>query len=255
MQNLKKMTKRLWILLFVLSLGFSMIWLLPSQKEMVLSRLSKDLPKSIAGWQSRKQQVSKAELEVLAADTEFARKWYFTPALPGFNGVEVSVVFSGKDINNSLHRPEVCLRAQGWNFVRQRSLVLSGILPGGEDLPVRELVCVRPRVEQNGVEPPKNKDGEPVYDMRIHYYTFFGAEKIVSGHYERTFTDIEARLLHGYDQQWAYATFSVGVTSVYLDQGFNIPDDQIYDKQQSIQIMQEFMKKLLPQLVKPNGNF
>lgn len=253
MQDLKKMTKRLWVLLGVLTLGFSMIWLLPRQKEMVVSRLSKDLPETIAGWQSRKTQVSDEEKKVLADDTEFSRRHYGNSMLPGFNGVEVSVVFSGKDINNSLHRPEVCLRAQGWNFVRERSIVIPGMLADGEDLPVRELVCIRPRIKHEGVEPPKNKDGEPVYDMRIQYYTFFGAEKIVSGHYDRTFADIEARLLKGYDQQWAYATFSVGVTSVYRDQGFNIPDDQVYDEEQSIQMMQEFMKKLLPQVVSSSG--
>jgi hypothetical protein len=249
MQDLKKMTKRLWILLGLLTLGFSMIWLLPRQKDMVVSRLSKDLPETIAGWQSKKQQVSDKEKKTLADDTEFSRRSYTNPGLPEFGGVEVSVVFSGKDINNSLHRPEVCLRAQGWNFVRERSLVIPGILAGGEDLPVREIASIRPRVEREGVEPPKNKDGEPIYDMRIQYYTYFGAEKIVSSHYDRTFIDIEARLLYGYDQQWAYATFSVGVTSVYRDQGFNIPDDQVYDEEQSTQMMLELMKKLLPQVV------
>ena len=94
MQDLKKMTKRLWILLGVLSLGFSMIWLLPKQKEMVVSRLSKDLPPAIAGWQSRKTQVSDEEKTVLADDTEFSRRHYYNPALPGFNGVEVSVVLN-----------------------------------------------------------------------------------------------------------------------------------------------------------------
>ena len=251
MQDFKKMTKRLWILLGVMALGFSMIWILPKQKEMVMSRLSQDLPELVAGWESRETQVSEREKKLLAPDTEFSRRSYSNPGLPRFGGIEVSVVFSGKDINNSLHRPEICLRAQGWNFVRERSLIIPGVLPGGEDLPVREIACIRPRVVRDGVEPPKNKDGEPIYDMRIQYYTFFGAEKIVSGHYDRTFADIEARLLHGYDQQWAYATFSVGVTSVYRDQGFDIPASQVYDEEQSVQMMLELMKKLLPVVVKP----
>ena len=252
MKDLKKMTKRLWMLLGILFLGFSVIWILPKQKDMVVSRLSKELPEQIAGWYSKKTAVTKEEKKVLADDTEFSRRHYQNPGLPGFSGVEVSVVFSGKDINNSLHRPEVCLDAQGWNFVRQRSIVIPRLLAGGEDLPVRELVCIRPQKAENGVEPPKNKDGEPVYDMRIQYYTYIGAEKVVSGHYERTFADIEARLLKGYDQQWAYATFSVRVNSVYRDQGFDIPDDQYYDEEQSVQMMQELMKKLLPKVVTPS---
>ena len=254
MKEVKKITKRLWVLFGFLSLGFSMIWILPKQKEMVMSRLSQDLPELVAGWESKETQVSEREKKLLAPDTEFSRRSYYNPGLPRFGGIEVSVVFSGKDINNSLHRPEICLRAQGWNFMRERSLVIPGILAGGEDLPVREIVCIRPRVKHEGVEPPKNKDGDPIYDMRIQYYTFFGAEKIVSGHYERTFADIEARLLKGYDQQWAYATFSVGVTSVYRDQGFDIPASQVYDEEQSVQMMQELMKNLLPEVVAERSN-
>lgn len=242
-------TKRLWVLLVILVVGLSSIWLLPKQKEMAISRLSKNLPVSVDSWTSEKREVSPAELKILAADTEFARRFYTDTSNKDFSGIEVSVVFSGKDINNSLHRPEVCLRGQGWNFTRERSIVIPNVFVDGSGLPVREIVCVRPRVKHNGVEPPKNKFGEPVYDKRIQYYTFFGAEEIVSGHYDRTFADIEARLLQGYDQQWAYATFSVPVTSVYREQGFKIPDDQVFDEAQSAERMEEFMRKLLPQVV------
>ncbi|MFC5050686.1 exosortase-associated EpsI family protein [Rubritalea spongiae] len=244
-------TKRLWVLLVILAVGFSSIWLLPKQKEMAVSRLSKDLPVSLDSWTSEKREVSAAELKILAEDTEFARRFYKDTTNQGFAGVEVSVVFSGKDINNSLHRPEVCLRGQGWNFVRERSIVIPNVFEDGSGLPVREIVCVRPRVAHDGVEPPKNMFGEPVYDKRIQYYTFFGAEKIVSGHYDRTFVDIQARLLKGYDQQWAYATFSVPVTSVYREQGFQIPDEQVFDEAQSAELMEEFMRKLLPEVVAP----
>ena len=249
MHDIKKLVVRLWVLLALLTVGFSLIWLLPKQKEMVISRLSKNLPETVAGWDSEKRQVSEEERKVLAGDTEFARRFYYNDALSGFGGVEVSVVFSGKDINNSLHRPEVCLRAQGWNFTQQRSIIIPGVLSDGGDLPVREIVCVRPRTKQGDVEPPKNKDGEPVYDKRIQYYTFIGAREMVSGHYDRTFEDIKARLIGGYDQQWAYATFSTGVTSVYRDQGFNIPDEQVYDDEASTKIMQAFIKSLLPKVL------
>lgn len=251
MHDTKKLVVRLWVLLVLLTVGFSLIWLLPKQKEMVISRLSKNLPETVAGWGSQKRQVSEEERKVLAGDTEFARRFYHTDALEGFGGIEVSVVFSGKDINNSLHRPEVCLRAQGWNFTQQRSIVIPGVLPDGGDLPVREIVCVRPRTKQGDVEPPKNNKGEPVYDKRIQYYTFIGAREMVSGHYDRTFEDIKARLIGGYDQQWAYATFSTGVTSVYRDQGFNIPDEQVYDDEASTEIMQSFIKSLLPEVLNP----
>lgn len=250
MQHIKAMKKRAWVLLGILTVGFSLIWLLPKQKDMVLSRLSKELPEVLAGWKSEKMRVSEEEKKVLADDTEFSRRSYYNPSLKGFPGIEVSVVFSGKDINNSLHRPEVCLHAQGWNFVRERTIIVPNIFADGSGIPVREIVCVRPRVGQGDQEPPKNKDGEPIYDKLIQYYTFFGSEKIVSGHYARTFADIKARLLGGYDQQWAYATFSTSVTSIYRDQGFDLPVDEVYDEEQSSEMMQQFMRELLPTVVK-----
>jgi hypothetical protein len=240
---------RLWGVFGVLAIGLSSVWLMPSQEEMKPSLLSTELPRAFNNWQSEKRSVSQAELTVLSSDTEFERRFYRSSALEGFAGVEVSFVFSGRDLNNSIHRPERCLRTQGWNFLRERSLVIPNVFADGSGLPVREIVCVRPRVRADGEAPPLNKFGEPIYDKRIQYYTFFGAEKIVSGHYERTFADIEARLLKGYDQQWAYATFSVPVTSVYKDQGFNIPDAQVFDEEQSALVMQDFIRELLPQVV------
>ena len=252
MEKVEIIQKRLWILVLVLGLGFSSIWLLPKHDQMVPSLLVKDLPESLGSWVSKRQSVSDAERKILAADTEFARRYYQNREDPHFTGVEASVVFSGKDINNSIHRPEICLRAQGWNFKSERSLKIPGVLPDGEGLPVREIVCVRPRIAADGGEVPQNKDGEPVYDKRIQYYTFFGADEIVSGHYERTFADIRGRLFGGYDQQWAYATFSVGVTSVYQDQGFEIPEEANFDAAQSREKLEEFLKLLLPKIVPHN---
>lgn len=243
------MLKRTWILLLVLTVGFSSIWALPKQKQMVLSRLSPILPEQVAGWDSEVRQVGERELKLLAKDTSFARRGYDSPALPDFRGVEVSVVFSGKDINNSLHRPEICLRAQGWNFVQERSIKLKGVMPDGSDLPVREIVCVRPRTKMNGIDPPTNKQGDPLYDRRIQYYTFFGSEEIVSGHYARTWVDVKTRVVGGYDQQWAYATFSSTVTSAYREQGFLNNDEKVYDDQQTAAVMADFIKKLLPKVL------
>ncbi len=217
---------------------------------MVPSILSQEIPESLVDWESQKRVVSDEERKILAADTEFARRYYSNVKMSNFPGVEASVVFSGKDINNSLHRPEVCLRAQGWNFVSERSILVPNLLSGGEGVPFREIVCVRPRVSKDNKRVPMNKWGNPLYDKQILYYTFFGSEKVVSGHYERTFEDIKGRLLGGYDQQWAYATFSVGVTSVYREQGFNIKDEAVFDEDESRKVMEEFLGLFLPEVVR-----
>lgn len=245
MKNSSAMVKRLWILLVLLLGGFSSIWLLPEQGSIIPSQLSKDLPEALGDWASVKRVASKLERKVLADDTEFARRVYYDPSQLKGATVEVSVVFSGKDINNSLHRPEVCLRAQGWNLIRERSIVIPSALPDGTGLPVREIVCVHPQQSETG-EQIFDKNGQPLSVKRIQYYTFFGAHSIVSGHYDRTFEDIKGRLFGGYDQQWAYATFSIGVST-----GDSAQADAKNLEESSL-FLQEFMKDFLPQVLEEN---
>src|ERR1700726_1533427 len=71
------------------------------------------LPPVIGDWIGHDMPVTPREREVLAKDTQFARKLYDN--LAG-EEVYVSIVLSGEDMTNSIHRPERCLPAQGWNL-------------------------------------------------------------------------------------------------------------------------------------------
>jgi len=158
--------------------------------------------------------------------------------------VIVSVVFSGKDINNSLHRPEVCLRAQGWNFVSERDITLSDVLPDGNKFPMREIICTRPRL---GSE--QNTEGEVIVDKLIQYYTYIGSKAIVSGHYERTWEDVKSRVFKGADQQWAYLTVSMPVTQHLANQGVTILARESIDVDASRGQMNSLLNVLIPKLI------
>lgn len=240
-------TKRLVTLTALLTVGFSLLWVMSRSGERKLSRLSQGLPEYFDGWEGRKREVSQRELEILAEDTEFARMGYDRYNRPS---IEASVVFSGRDINNSIHRPERCLQAQGWNFVRMRKVVLKGVLPDGGDLPVKELVCVRPSFNPETKKPYLLPNGQQLVDTRVQYYTFFGHKSIVEEHYGRTFADMRDRLFEGYDQQWAYATFSAPVMKAYADQGINISSDLAeYDLDSTGELLKEFIKGVLPYIL------
>lgn len=212
------------------------------------SRLATELPAKFGAWEGTRVMVSERELSVLATDTRFERRVYERPFNGTLPGVEASFVFSGKDINNSIHRPEVCLVTQGWNFVRQRTLMISGILPDGEDLPVRELVCRKTRRNQDG-ELVRLPDGSFLEDWQILYYTFIGAESITASHYGRIFHDIRDRVIGGYDQQWAYATFSSLVPGKYAEQGIDIGILEPLDLDGAGGHLADFMRELLPDLL------
>src|SRR5205085_2637044 len=80
------------------------------------------LPEQLGKWVGRDQEITQKERDVLAKDTSFARKLYIDG-----RGREVfaSIVMSGQDLDNSIHRPERCLPAQGWSIVDSRLVKIS----------------------------------------------------------------------------------------------------------------------------------
>lgn len=236
----KAITRRIYTLAVLLTAGFSVIWILPKSESMKLSCLSRHLPMQFGPITGKREQITGKELQILAKDTEFERIQYVNRDQPYHPAVEVSVVFSGKDLNNSIHRPERCLRSQGWNFVKERSITLENVFPDGSDLPLREIVCKKPVVRE---------DGTTFEAMRAQYYTFFGHTGITESHYGRTFQDMKDRLFKGYDQQWAYATFSVPVTKIYADQGLMPDGPGVFDLEQSEEILEDFVRRLAPLVV------
>ncbi len=243
------LSRRLMVLGGVMALAFSAVFLLPEVSPMKESRLALQLPVEFGDWEGRPVAIGERELMILANDTSFERKSYtnwFNPSLPP---VEVSIVFSGKDLNNSIHRPEVCLRTQGWNFVSERFIAVPGVLQG-EAFPVKEIICSRKRRdEENNVL--KGPDGQPIEDWQILYYTFIGHERITPGHYQRTFADIHDRVVGGYDQRWAYATFATIVTGKYAEQGMQLGILKPMNLEQSGEFLGAFIRELLPKVVKP----
>ena len=251
------MNKRLSILFGFIALAFGLLFLLPSTPGMKPSRLSKNLPEDFGNWSGIPREPGELEKKVLAKDTEFRRIEYRdkNSRLPP---IETSIVFSGKNLSQSIHRPEVCFRAQGWTFVQENYLSLEGVLVDGQILPVKEMVCKRPAMMNPEVEgdppvPYLNDKGEQVFLWRVFYYTFFGHEDIVSGHYQRTFSDMKDRLIKGYDQRWAYATFSSFITSKYADQGLVSSNIKTFDESETKGLLVDFLKDLLPMIVAQSG--
>lgn len=247
------MNKRLLVLFLVLSVGFSSVWVMPREGERRLSCLSPNLPEKIEFWTGVKGAPDPKELGTLASDTEFSRMNYYHVTKPS---VEMSVVFSGRDINNSIHRPERCLKAQGWNFIKERTVTVENVLADGSDVKFREIICKKPSINQKTKQPILLADGKQRHDYHIQYYTFFGHSDIVEGHYARTFIDIRDRLIGGYDQQWAYATFSASVMGEYAKQGIGM-DDYLatYGMEETEGLLEDFIRLILPQVVQvPEGS-
>lgn len=225
-------TKRLLILAVALLAGFSTVALLPRAAESSPAGIAMQLPIFVGNWIGEDAAVSEKEREVLAPDTQYARKTYTN--LAG-DQIYVSIVLSGDDMTNSIHRPERCLPAQGWNLEssRRRSITMKD----GKQLAMTELRDAR-MVEQ--------KDGSVKGMLHgLNYYWFVGYHDLTPSHLERTGMDIRDRIFHGYNQRWAYVTVASVVTQGWARNGRSEAETE--------RMTEDFVRQLVPKLKRPTG--
>jgi EpsI family protein len=226
-------TKRLIVLLLVLAGGLGGVFFLPKTAQSTPQGISLALPEYVGKWYGEDQAISEQELQVLAADTEFARKLY----TDGRGGkIFASIVLSGHDLNNSIHRPERCLPAQGWSVADSKVVRIP--LPQGptEDVRATRLHNVRKVATQ---------DGNTVSIYNLNYYWFVGWNDVTPSHLDRTYIDIRDRVLYGYNQRWAYITIAATVTEGLEKFGKS--------EQETDAMVQDFITQLLPMMKRPEA--
>ena len=185
------------------------IHLLPQAGEMASSAVKMDLPEAAGNWTLRSQPASEEEVNTLATDTRFskavclrARKGEVDAAtgraIP--DRIDLSIVMSGHDLNNSIHRPERCMPSQG--HLISNSTNTSFVLSNGRKLTVKRLLSVQ-SIPTNAAKT------EYVSFNCITYYFFVGHNRITQDHLKRTLLDMKDRLLLGMDQHWAYVSASM----------------------------------------------
>lgn len=200
-----------WMILpLVLACGLGAIYLLPSVGEVAGSAIRMELPQDYAGWYFQHEKPSEKEIEALAKDTEFSKAIcrrrrpfeFLDDGNPNYDRLDLSIVLSGADINNSIHRPERCMPAQGHtNLVGSDAPIR---LANGRTLMARRLTSTQ--------HIPTSADRKTGMDLRcVTYYFFVGHDRIAHGHLERTFLDMKDRLIRGMDQRWAYVSVSMWV--------------------------------------------
>jgi hypothetical protein len=201
--------KTLLLLPILLAGLLSTIHLLPEAGEMAGSAVSMKLPEDMGDWRMRNIPASAEELAILAADTSFAKAICLSPrpgeidlatgyAVP--DRIDLSIVLSGHDLNNSIHRPERCMPSQGHVITNSEDFVIE--LPNGRQLDVRRLLSVQSL--------PTNEERTEYLSYNcITYYFFVGHHRITQDHTKRTLWDMKDRLLLGMDQRWAYVSASM----------------------------------------------
>ncbi|NQX01562.1 exosortase-associated EpsI family protein [bacterium] len=199
---------RPWLLPAILGGAMSSIYFLPKVGEVADSAVKMQLPGSSGSWILRSFPPSEAEIKTLGPDTKFSKAQCLS-ARPGEvddlgysipDQIQLSIVLSGYDLNNSIHRPERCMPAQGHQITASNDVVLK--LSNKREFAAKRLLSVQ-RI-------PTGKEPTDFGEFKcITYYFFVGHDRVTNDHLKRTFIDMKDRLVRGMDQRWAYASVSM----------------------------------------------
>lgn len=199
------MNLRPLILPVLLITGLGLIYLLPPAGKIAESAIRMKLPSEEGGWYFREIPPSPEEIGGLASDTEFSKAICLRPRdgwmtedgkyIP--ERLDLSIVLSGHDLNNSIHRPERCMPAQGHRILSETNVPMR--LENGRIVTARRLLS-----KQN----VKTSSGSSIEMSCVTYYFFVGHDRLTHDHLERTIIDMNDRLIRGMDQRWAYASIS-----------------------------------------------
>lgn len=229
--SLTPIVRRLLAVDVVIAIGLSAIFFLPDAPKTSPAGVVMKLPIWVGNWIGEDAAVSQKERDALAEDTQFARKIYTSPA---GDKMFVSIVLSGDDMTNSIHRPERCLPAQGWSLRNSSSRVVqvgdSGALP---------VTCL------SGARVVDLADSQHITVRNLTYYWFVGSNRVTRSHFKRTMIDIRDRIFRGNNEHWAYITVASTVTK-----GIARPSRS---EAETHAMIEQFIRNLAPKLQRPSG--
>ena len=138
----------------------------------------------IKGFASEPIAISEAERTVLPADTEIDKRRYVSPD----GEFLVSVVVGGRS-KSSIHRPELCLPAQGFQMASPRTVEVGGV-------EWHVITLARKEASSMGFA-----------------YTFFNKDGYrTSSHLRRIFRDVWDRSMRGRIDRWVMLTVNSSIS-------------------------------------------
>jgi hypothetical protein len=218
--------------LLVLVLG-GVVFLLcqstPETRAGTVAGVIMQLPDHVEGFTGEEQPVSEAEIRMLPKDTGFAKKAYKDDA---GNQISAQIVLAGGE-KRSIHRPEICLPAQGWNLKVGASVPIT--LDDGRTLDVMRLIISKP-VE---IRPGVTKELTSIF-----LYWFVGKNMTTPYHWMRLAHTNWDKVVHNVNHRWAYVIVSAPVLEGFAPNGKN--------QEQTMKMLESFVGEIAPEIMEPS---
>jgi EpsI family protein len=201
----------------------------PETSQGTVAGVILQLPDAVKGFTGEDQPVSEAEIRLLPKDTGFAKKAY-----KDSDGDQVfgQIVLAGGE-KRSIHRPEICLPAQGWNLKTGGAVPIT--LDDGRTLDVMRLIISKP-VE---VRPGVTKELTTVF-----LYWFVGKDMTTPYHWMRLAHANWDKVVHNINHRWAYVIVSAPVLDGFTPSGKN--------QEETMKMLESFVGEIAPKIMEPS---
>lgn len=189
------------------------------------------LPDQLLSMKGNNAPVSEGEKAILPGDTEMVKMAY-----QGFPEViSAQIVLAGGE-KRSIHRPEICLPAQGWTL--EGGHVVKVQLSSGRELDVMRLTARRPITL-------RNRDKAELEN--IFYYWFIGHDVTTPYHLRRILMSNLDMVFHNVNHRWAYVVVSAPVLRGLIPKG--------KDLQETDRMLMDVVAQIAPIIMKnPDGH-
>lgn len=198
-----------------------------TSKSVSESGILMNLPDQLLGMLGTPMTPSEGEKAILPKDTEIAKmqyKGYPTDIL------SAQIVLAGGE-KRSIHRPEICLPAQGWTI--EGSSVIPVELSNGHIIHVMRLTASRPILLNSGAKTQLKN---------VFYYWFVGHGVTTPYHLQRILMTNFDMVFHNTNHRWAYVVISAPVLDGLVPGGKNIG--------QTDDMMKKAVSELAPKIMK-----
>jgi hypothetical protein len=213
----------------ILLAGITLLFCLHGSKSMGVSEsgVIMQLPEELRQMQGKVTPESESEKAILPGDTEMVKMTYQDSLS---DNVSVQIVLAGGE-KRSIHRPEICLPAQGWTL--DGGHVKTVKLSNGHDLQVMRLTARRPIVLNNGTKSELEN---------VFYYWFVGHNATTPYHLRRILMTNLDMVFHNINHRWAYVVVSAPVLKGLAPHG--------KDLQQTDEMLSASIAELAPKIMK-----
>jgi hypothetical protein len=188
-------------------------------------------PDQVLGYtgQEIKLKSSDPERVLLPSDTEIAKELYTNQ---DGDHIAAEIVLSGVE-HRSIHRPEICLKGQGWTL-HSGQVVRIPLELGRRSLEVTVLDITQP------LQTPQ---GKVIQQEALYAYFFVSKDAETAKHFDRiAITNLDL-LLHNKSHRWAYVIAMAGVNGGRT-------------REQTLDIIKRFFQQTAPSILRsesPNG--